>query len=525
LNGNSITVNPAGSATVDGSKVTISSAATYRISGSLTNGQVIVNVTGAGTVRLILNGVDIRCSTSSPIYVIDAKKTVIVLQASTANYITDGASYILEAGTDEPNAAVFSKKDLTIFGDGSLNVDANYNDAIASKDGLIIKSGTITVSSVDDGIRGKDYLVVKGGTITLNTGGDGLKSDDDSDVARGYVSVEAGVINVVSGADAVEAETDVTVTGGTITLTSGGGSNNVASASAKGIQANVSIIIDGGTFTVDSADDAFNSNYELTINGGSFVISTGDDAFHADSSLTINGGDIDITKSYEGFESVILTINSGTIHIVSSDDGVNGAGGKDSSGTLPGPGIGPGGWGGPGGFIPGNCHLYINGGYIVVNALGDGIDINGAIDMTGGFIIVDGPPSMETAVDHETPFKMTGGFLLGVGSSGAPIAPALGPTDLSTQYSILVNLRNPVQAGNLIHLQTINGTEVFTFKPTKQYQSVVFCSPTLAKGAYDLYYGGSSTGTVNDGLYTGGTYAAGTKYMTVTISNIVTRIN
>ena len=470
-----------------------------------------------------MNGVDIRCSTSSPIYVIDAKKTVIVLQASTANYITDGASYILEAGTDEPNAAIFSKKDLTIFGDGSLNVDANYNDAIASKDGIIIKSGTITVSSVDDGIRGKDYLVVKGGTITLNTDGDGLKSDDDSDVARGYVSVEAGVINVVSGADAVEAETDVTVTGGTITLTSGGGSNNVVSSSAKGIQANVSIIIDGGTFTVDSADDAFNSNYELTINGGSFVISTGDDAFHADSSLTINSGDINVTKSYEGLESVILTINGGTIHLISSDDGVNGAGGKDSSGMLLGPGIGPG--IGPGGFIPGNCHLYINGGYIVVNALGDGIDINGAIDMIAGTVIVDGPPSMETAVDHETPFKMTGGFLLGVGSSGAPIAPALGPTDLSTQYSILVNLNNPIQAGNLIHLQTSNGTEVFTFKPTKRYQSVVFCSPTLAKGAYDLYYGGSSTGTVNDGLYTGGTYAPGTKYITVTISSIVTRIN
>jgi hypothetical protein len=73
--------------------------------------------------------------------------------------VADGASYVLEEGTDEPNAAIFSKSDLTIFGAGSLNVDGNYNDGIASKDGLIIKSGTISVTSVDDGIRGKDYLI------------------------------------------------------------------------------------------------------------------------------------------------------------------------------------------------------------------------------------------------------------------------------------------------------------------------------------------------------------------------------
>ena len=253
LNGDSITVTPADAATVDGSTVTITSAANYRITGTLNNGQVIVDTDDEETVRLILNGVDITCSNSAPIYIVDAEKVILVLQEGTENYVTDGASYVLEPDTDEPNAAVFSRSDLTIFGDGSLDVDGNYNDGIASKDGLIIKNGAITVSSVDDGIRGKDYLVVKAGNITLDVGGDGLKSDNTANATMGYVSVEAGVIHVLSGGDSISAETDVLVSSGEFTLTSGGGSSGVTSASAKGIKGLVSVIIDGGTFTVNSA--------------------------------------------------------------------------------------------------------------------------------------------------------------------------------------------------------------------------------------------------------------------------------
>jgi hypothetical protein len=522
LNGNSINVNATGVATVDDSKVTITSAGTYRINGSLTDGQIIVDTNDEETIRLILNGVDISCSTSAPIYVIDAEKVIIVLQEDTENYVTDGASYILETGTDEPNAAVFSKSDLTIFGDGSLNVDGNYNDGIASKDGLIIKSGTITVSSVDDGIRGKDYLIVKYGKITLNVSGDGLKSDNADDDTKGYISVENGVITITSGGDAIQAATDVTITGGKINLTSGGGSNSVIAAdtSAKGIKANVSITIDGGTITVNSADDAVHSNEKITINGGSFVISTGDDGFHADASLEVNGGDIHITKSYEGMESEVITINNGDIHITSSDDGLNGAGGNDASGLNPGPGR----RGGPGqdAFMnSGNCYLYINGGYITIDALGDGIDVGGAVEMTGGYVIINGPTSnMNSALDHVS-FKITGGFLLAVGSSGMAQAPGTS----STQYSILLNFNSPISAGTLINIQTSTGTVLFSFKPTKHYQSIVFSSPALTKGTtYDVYVGGSATGTANDGLYLGGTYTPGTKCASFTIYNIVTRL-
>jgi hypothetical protein len=150
-----------------------------------------------------LNGVNIKSSTSSPIFIESAKKTVINLADSTENYITDGTSYIFEeTGVDEPNAAIFCKSNLTIYGNGSLFVDGNYNDGLVSKDGLIIKSGTISINSIDDGIRGKDYLVVKGGNVTVHAGGDGFKSDDE-DAARGYISIENGIVKIISRRDAM----------------------------------------------------------------------------------------------------------------------------------------------------------------------------------------------------------------------------------------------------------------------------------------------------------------------------------
>jgi hypothetical protein len=509
LNGNSINCSSTGVVTV-ASEVTITSAGNYRISGSLTDGQVIVDTNDKETVRLILNGVNISCSTSAPIYVEDAKKVIIVLQENTENYVTDGTSYVLEEGTDEPNAAIFSKADLTIFGTGSLTVDGNYNDGIASKDGLIIKNGTINVNAVDDGIRGKDYLIVKGGSITVNVGGDGLKSDNDENSAAGYIYVENGAINITSGKDAIQAATSIVITAGDFTLTSGGGSSSFISedVSAKGLKANASITIDGGTFMISSADDAVHSNGNITVNGGVLTLSTGDDGVHADSSITVNGGDITITKSYEGLESATIIINGGDIHIASSDDGINVVGGNDASGINQGPGFGGGGRPGQDAFTySSDYYLHIYGGYVYIDASGDGVDVNGVVEMTSGYLIVNGPVSnADGALDFGT-FKITGGFLLAVGSSGMAQAP--GAT--STQESVLLSLGSSVQAGTLFNIQSSDGNELFSFASTKQYSSMAFSSPELTGGAtYNVYVEGSSTGTATDGLYLDGIYTPGT---------------
>jgi predicted small lipoprotein YifL len=531
LNGNSITVDGDG-VTADGSKVTITSAGTYRISGSLSDGQIVVDTDDAETVRLVLDGVNIHSYTGAPLYVMAAEATMIVLAEDSANTISDAEAYVFEnAEEDEPNAAIFSKDDLTIYGDGSLTVEGNYNDGIASKDGLIIAGGTITVRSVDDGIRGKDYLVVKGGYITVDAQGDGLKSDNDQDATEGYISVETGVIDITCGGDAIQAQTDVVIRDGKFTLSSGGGSNSHINedTSAKGIKAGVNVTIDGGTFTIDCADDAIHSNEHMVINGGTFVLASGDDAMHADATLTINGGDILITDSYEGIESAVITINGGNIDITSWDDGVNVSAGKDGSGTMlqPGPGGGPGrgGRGGPGQdafAYSANDYLYVRGGNVVVNAAGDGIDVNGSIEMSDGVVIVNGPTEqMNGALDCIGTFNISGGFLVAVGSAGmAETADAS-----STQHSLLLNLNGTLQAGTLFRIQSADGNDVLTFAPAKRYQSIAFSSPELANGAtYDVYYGGSSTGTLEDGLYQGGAYTGGTLMGSFTISGMVTTL-
>lgn len=524
LNGSAITANGEG-VSMAGSTATITAAGVYRLSGSLADGQIIVNTTGKEVVRLILDGVDLRSTTSAPLYIQAAEEVVIVLAENSQNALTDGESYVFaSAEEDEPNAALFSTADLTIYGTGALTVNGNYNDGIASKDGLLITSGKITVNAVDDGIRGKDYLVVKDGTLAVTAGGDGLKSDNEEEADRGYIAIEAGSITVTAGGDAIQAQTDVMISGGEFDLTAGGGSTaQVAETeSAKGIKATVTVNIDGGTFTLDTADDALHSNGSLTVNGGAFQIASGDDGIHADTSLTINAGDIQITRSYEGLESAVITLNAGNINVVASDDGINIAGGMDRSGMNPGGRMMPGGQGQDSFAYAGSYYLYIHGGYIVVEAAGDGLDVNGAIEMTGGTVLVNGPTEqMNGALDYDGSFNLSGGFFVAAGSSGMAQAPGTS----SSQATVLIYLNGAQPGGTLVHIQDSSGKEILTFAPTKAYQSVAFSSPNLVQGeTYTVYLGGNTSALAQDGLYEAGAYTAGSQVASFTVSGGATMV-
>ncbi len=176
--------------------------------------------------------------------------------------------------------------------------------------------------------------------------------------------------------------------------------------------------------------------------------------------------------------------------------------------------------GGLGGFESGDSYLYINGGYIALDATGDGIDANGPIVMTAGMVIVNGPTSnWNGPLDYLGAFNISGGYLVAVGSSGIAEAPSA----TSDQYSAIYTFASPQAAGTMVHIETESGQEILTFVPTKDYQSVLLSSPELEKGStYILYSGGSSTGTVTDGLYSGGTYSAGAQVTSFTISSTVT---
>jgi hypothetical protein len=535
LDGDSITFEGDG-AIVNGTTITITSAGIYSISGVLDDGQIIVDTQDSEAVRLILSGADITCSTSAPIYVLNAEKTLITLADGSENDVTDDTSYLFEdAESDGPNAAVFSKDDLTINGNGSLTVHANYNNGIASKDDLLITGGTIIVEAVNDGLKGRDSIAVKDGIISINAGGDGMQSNNDEDPEKGYIYIEGGTFNITAGADGIQAETKLMISDGSFTITSGGGSINSSvrsneggnwrmpndtnandsTASAKGIMVGVDITITGGTFDIDSSDDSLHSNDSLTIGGGNFILASGDDGIHSDSSLEINDGEISITKCYEGLESAVITINDGNIHIVASDDGINvvSESGGDFMGGRPGQGE----------FVfSGDNYLYVNGGYIVSDAGGDGLDINGSVQMFGGVVIIHGPTSNNNgALDYLGAFDISGGFLVAVGSAGMAQAPSAS----STQYAVIVNFQSMLSAGTMVHIETEDGEEVLTFVPTKQYQSVVLCSPQLENGStYLVYTGGSSTGTNTDGLYSGGTYTSGSQITSFAISSMITGV-
>jgi hypothetical protein len=516
LNGDSITTSGAG-VTVEGSKATITSAGTYRLSGTLAEGQIIVDSAAEKVVRLLLNGVSLSNSTTSPINIVNAEEVVIILLDGTENTIADGPAYVFaDPAVEEPDAAIFSAADLTIYGSGSLTVSGNYNDGINSKDGLIIAGGNILVNAVDDGLRGKDYLAVEGGNLTVNAQGDGLKADNEEEAERGYIFIEDGVIHITAAGDALTAATDVVITGGNLTLSSGGGSGQRISGttSAKGIKAAVSLLVTGGSLTIDSADDALNTNGSLVIDGGTLMLASGDDGMHADATLEINAGEIQITQSYEGIESAVITINDGTIHVVASDDGLNVSAGMDGSGRG-------------GGMVPGqdnftytgDNYLYVNGGYIAVNAGGDGVDSNGGIEMTGGVLLVNGPTeNMNGPLDFAA-FNLTGGYLVASGSAGMAQAPG----QASSQNSIMIYFSSTLQAGTLVRIQNSAGEELLTFAPVKEFQSLVFSSPELVQGeTYEIYTGGSSGGTAVDSLILDGTYEAGEKYESVKLSGVTT---
>lgn len=204
---------------------TITAEGEYVISGELENGQIIVDVPNKGNVKLVLNGAEISCNSSAPIWIKEGN-TVITLAEGTENTVTDGSEYVLEEGEDEPNGTIFAKDDLTFNGTGTLMVNGNYNHAIQSKDDLKFVTGTYVVTSVGDGIVGKDSVSVKNGNFKIETGGDGIKATNIEETDKGYILIENGYFGITSAGDAVQAETLLRVNDGEFEIVTGGGSGN-----------------------------------------------------------------------------------------------------------------------------------------------------------------------------------------------------------------------------------------------------------------------------------------------------------
>ncbi len=530
---------------VDQSTVTITAEGVYSFSGALDDGGIIVDAADEDDVTLILDGVDITNADGAAIAVMNADDAVVIMADGSTNTLTDGADYTFaDVETDEPNATLFSTADLTIAGDGALVVNGNYNDGIASKDGLAIEAGTITVSAADDGIRGKDYVVIDGGTVTVDAGGDGIKADNDEDVDRGYVQINGGDVVLAAGDDGVQAATDVIVIDGQVTIDAGS-----VSGTGRALQGDVLVLVSGGVIDGTAVDDAIHSNDTVTIDGGTLTLAAGDDGIHGDLFVTVNAGSITITESFEGIEAEVITINDGAIDITSSDDGLNVAS-SEAAATAADPGVaaepgvpvepgtevaqpvgrggggrGAGGAGGAGGApveAVGDYYIYINGGTTVITITGDldeqgdGIDANGHVEMTGGLVVVSGPTdTRNSAVDYSGgSFVMSGGTFIGTNVDGRN-SEGIGVG--SSQASMYVTTGSVMSAGTVVHIEDADGENVVTFDPANDYSVIVFSSPDLVEGeSYDVYLGGTVTGDSATDLYEAADYTAGELAGTVT---------
>ncbi len=416
---------------IDGTDVSITAAGTYVFSGDCDNGSITVKK-GVTGVTIVLNGLTLTNDDSAAITLNKTAEASLIAAAGTTNTVAD------TEGSSDENAAVKVKSGaaLAIGGTGTLTVDGNAKNGIKGAADAVITVAEVklNINAADDGLSCDDELNITGGTLSITAGGDAVKASPDTGdtenpdtTSLGNVTISGGTLTLNAAEDGVQADGDLTISGGTFDVTANGGHTTALtddSASCKGFKAGGALTVTGGTLTVDSADDALHAGTDVTISGGTLTLATGDDGVHADNDLVIGTKGvsststprINITASYEGLEGTTVTVYSGDIDVVASDDGVNAA-----SSTL--------------GERSDKYAISIAGGDLYIDAGSDGLDSNNDINITGGKVEVYGADAMmDAAIDYDGTFTLSGGTLFGAGmepSAGTQAYIAVGETSPS----------------------------------------------------------------------------------------------
>jgi len=511
------------SVVIKGTSVTITKEGTYLISGTLSDGQITVNLPETDKAQLVLRGVDITSKTSAALYVVQADKVFVTLEGEST--LQNGGSF---ENTEETNidGAVFSKEDLTFNGGGKLTVLSSAGHGIVCKDDLVFVGGEFVVTSACHGVDANDSVRIKDTAFTLNSGKDGIHCENTDDSSKGFVYISSASLSAVCDGDGIDAGAYLHIVGGNFEIKAGGGYENGSKQSSdswgnmpgggggrfpggmrpreqgnspvaatsdtgtgmKGLKANLGILICSGTFDINSADDGIHSDSDLTLDGGIFGIASGDDGIHAENTLTVTAGEINISQSYEGIEGLHIRISGGEITLKADDDGLNAAGGVDNSGL-----------GGrdnmfgnrPGGMGSGNGSITISGGTVNITASGDGIDANGTLEITGGYTTVTGPTQGDTAVlDYDKTATISGGTFVGTGSS--MMAQSLS----SSAQGVIAISTGSRQAGTEVKVTDKDGNVLLSHAPALNYQIAIFSSPRLVKGESYTVSVGSQTAQV-----------------------------
>lgn len=361
LAGQGATVSGEGAA-VEGSTVIITAAGTYVVSGELTAGSLTVNAGDADKVQIVLSGASIRNEVGSALNIQQADKVFVTLAAGSQNTLADGASYTLAEGEDEPNAALYSKADLTINGTGALTVEGNYRHGVNSKDDLVVTGGTLTVTAKEDGLRGKDCVKVADGSFAITAGGDGVKSNNDEDPTRGFVSIDGGTFAVEAGDEGFQAATYLRLAGG------------------KGMNPETKFTMDGGTFTVAGCEEGIEAQ-EVIVNDGELNITASDDGINA-AVAERSDETAEAAVATNASEDCLIQINGGMVTVDAGGDGL------DSNG-----------------------YVEVNGGVVLASGSAGGgdsaLDYEYGAKITGGAVILAGATGMaETFTEGTQPFAM-----------------------------------------------------------------------------------------------------------------------
>lgn len=451
LSGQGATVSGEGAA-VEGATVTISAAGTYVVTGELAAGSLVVNAGDQDKVQIVLSGASIRNEAGPALNIQQADKVFVTLADGTQNTLADGASYELAEGEDEPNAALYSKADLTINGTGALSVEGNYRHGVNSKDDLVVTGGAIAVVAKEDGLRGKDCVKVADGSFAITAGGDGVKSSNDEDPTRGFVSIDGGTFTVTGCEEGIEAQ-EVIVNNGELNITASDDGINAAVAERDSNDATIDASGDAGS-TVGQDDHAGDQGGEGQGDGGQ-----GADAQ--------NGRGGERPELPEGVEPG---------EVPDGEQG-GGFGARD----------GRGGAGGPmGANASEDCLIQINGGVVTINAGGDAVDSNGYVEVTGGELVGASSGAGDSALDYEYGATVTGGTVILAGGAGMAETFSEG----STQPFALVSLNG--SANTELSVESESGEVLARCSVPVSFQCVTLSVPGLAEGATAKLVAGDS---------------------------------
>lgn len=416
---------------VKNNRVTISKGGIYRISGKLTKGQIVV--TGSEKVKLYLDGAEITSASGSALVCTNEKRTILTLAKGTENVLADSADNTdtTEDGNNIAACTLFTQDKLTINGSGSLTVTGNSADGIVCKDDLKLVGGAITVDAPEDGMNCDGAMEIRDGDVTVSSAEDGIQADGNLTISGGTVSVTTtgevaasaqddfqpgnfggempsgdapsgnppeipdgetfGGGNAPGGnppgnnqnnasdsganvsdasviqAAAMETAAQTTTAADTEAKDNSQSTDTTAAAaddaSSKGIKCGGDLVLSGGSCTITSTDHAVHAAGTAVLSGTALDITSDNKGISSHGDLTISDGTITIHSCTEGIESKAeMTISGGEIRILNAtDDGLN-TGGADS----------------------GTHAMTISGGYIYINASGNGVDSNGTWAMTGG---------------------------------------------------------------------------------------------------------------------------------------------